>query len=167
MIKNVNKKGFTLVELIVVIAIMGIVMSMIFQMFSFQTKMYNTGINTSDAQNSGMLCLNSISESIRLASDVPINDSNADLMSIVGLSGISKQIVKFTPYGGTSVYQYVVNSNKLYKYLDSSNYKLIASNVNQVTVTLSGSVYVIYVEITNGNSIKIFTTSVSIRNRGL
>ena len=59
------------------------------------------------------------------------------------------------------------NSNNLYKYVNSTTYYLIASNVNKVTVTLSASIYVIYVEITNGNSIKTFTTSMSIRNRGL
>ncbi|HEY8804247.1 MAG TPA: type II secretion system protein [Clostridium sp.] len=167
MIKNVNRKGFTLVELIVVMAIMGIVLSIIVQIFSFQTKMYDTEIKTNDAQNSGMLCLNSISESIRLASGATPNDPSAALVSISGLAGSSKQIVQITPYVGTSAYQYVINNNKLYKYVNSATYYLIASNVNKVTVTLSGSVYTIYVEITNGSSIKIFTTSVSIRNRGL
>ena len=41
---NNKKKGFTLVELIVVIAIMGIVFSMIFQALSFQTKIYKTEV---------------------------------------------------------------------------------------------------------------------------
>ena len=79
--KKYKKKGFTLVELIVVIAIMGIVFSMIFQIFSFQTKIYKTEIDTNDAQNSGILCLNSISESIRLASGATPNDPYAALIS--------------------------------------------------------------------------------------
>lgn len=170
--KNIKKKGFTLIELIVVIAIMGIVFSMILQTFSFQTKIYKTEVETNDAQNSGRLCLTSISESIRLSSLVTVNDPNiaAPLISTPNLTDSSYKVVQITPYGGTSSYQYITNGTKLYKYVNSSTYYLIASNVNKVTVTkpnINVEVYGIYVEITNGSSIKIFTTSMSKRNRGL
>lgn len=160
--KNIKKKGFTLVELIIVIAIMGIVVSIIFQTLSIQTKIYKTEMDTSDAQNSGRVCLTSISESIRLASAV--NDPKADLTPFSGVMRDSKQIVQITPYGGGAAYQYVINNNKLYKYLNSTTYYLIASNVENVTVTKSGDVYVIYVEIANGSSFKTFTTSISLRD---
>ncbi|WP_259472682.1 PilW family protein [Clostridium estertheticum] len=169
--KNIKRKGFTLIELIVVIAIMGIVFSMVFQFFSFQTKIYKSGVETNDAQNSGMLCLTSISESIRLASAVTVNDLNVanPVISTPEFTENSYKIVKITPYGGASFYQYIINNNKLYKYINSSNYYLIASKVKAVTVTKVGSVYEIRVEISNGSSInlKIFTTSISLRNRGL
>jgi len=161
--KNVKKRGFTLIELIAVIAILGIVFSIIFQIFAIQTKIYKTEMATYDAQNSGRLCINSISESIRLASGVTLNTTS---INIIGL-GSSKQIVQITPFGGASAYQYVINNNKLYKYVNNASYYLIASKVNKTTVTMSGSVYVIYVEITNSSSIKTFTTSISLRNRGL
>ncbi|MBU3183878.1 PilW family protein [Clostridium estertheticum] len=168
---NLKKKGFTLVEIIVVIAIMGIVFSMIFQVFSFQTKIYKTEVENNDAQNSGRLCLTSISEGIRLASLVTVNDPNvtAPLIATPKITGRSYQIVWITPYGGTSSYQYIINDTKLYKYVNDSSYYLIASKVKTVTVIKVGSVYAIRVEIFNGSSInsKIFTTSISIRNRGL
>lgn len=165
--KNIKKKGFSLVELIAVVGILGIVFSIVFQIFSIQTRLYSSEMATNEAQNSGSLCINSISESIRLASGAIANDPNAALISISGLTGSSKQIVQISPYDGSSAYQYVINNNKLYKYVTSTNYYLIASKVNKVTVTVTGSVYLIYVEIANGSSIKTFTTSVSLRNRGL
>ena len=50
-------------------------------------------MRTNDAQSYGMLCLNSISEGIRLASVAMPNDPSAALVSISGLAGGSKQIV--------------------------------------------------------------------------
>lgn len=166
--KNNKKRGFTLIELITVIAIMGIVSSIIFQIFSVQTKIYKTEMDTNEAQNSGRVCINSIGESIRLASLLPtLIDPNVALIYISGLTGSSKQILQITPFGGGPAYQYVINNDKLYRYVDSTSYNLIASKVKKVTVTLSGSVYIIYVEIADGSSIKTFTTSMSMRNRGL
>ncbi|MBU3110252.1 PilW family protein [Clostridium lacusfryxellense] len=163
--KNFKKKGFTLVELIAVIAIMGIVFTIIFQIFDIQTKIYKTEMETNDAQNSGSLCLNSISESIRLASTV--NDPNLILTPFSGVMKDAEEIVKISPYGGATPYRYAINDNKLYKYVDSSKYSLIASKVNKVTVTRlypNDDVYAIYVEIVNGSSIKTFTTSMSRRD---
>ena len=165
--KNIKKKGFTLIESIAVVAILGIVFSIIFQIFSVQSKIYSSEMATNDAQNSGRLCLNSISESIRLALVATPSDPNATLISISGLEGNSKPILQIAPYGGESAYQYVINDNKLYKCVTGTSCYLIASKVNKVTVTVSGSVYLIYVEISNGSSIKTFTTSISLRNRGL
>lgn len=164
---TIKKKGVTLVELIAVIGILGIVFSMIFQVFNSQTKMYNLAMSTNNAQNAGRLCLNSISEGIRLAAQVVINDPNADLISIAGISGKSKQILQITPYGSSVTYQYIINNNKLYKYKNETNYSLVASKVNKISVSKLGSIYEIYVEIQNGNSVKTFTTSVSLRNWGL
>ena len=163
----IKKKGVTLVELIAVIGILGIVFSIIFQIFSFQTKMYNVAMSTNDVQNSGRLCLNSISEGIRLAAQVTINDPNADLINIAGISGRSKQIVQITPYGSSVTYQYIINNNKLYKYKNETNYSLVASKVNKISVSKVGSIYEISVEVQSGNFVKIFTTSVSLRNWGL
>jgi len=166
--KNIKKNGITLIELIVVLAIIAIVFSIINQIFSSQSKIYNTEMATNYAQTSGASCINSISNGIRLASNVTPNDPNAVYITLSGLTGNCKQIVQITPYGGTIIYQYVINNNKLYKYIiNSTTYYLIAPNVKNITVTLSGSIYVIYVEILNGTSIKTFTTSMSLRNRGL
>ena len=164
--KNIKKKGFSLIELIAVLAILGIVFSIVFQIFSVQTKIYKTEMDTNNAQNAGRLCINGISESIRLASSAIIYDSSINV-SISGLTGYSRQVVQISPYGGASTYQYIINNKKLYKYSTGTSYSLIASNVNKVTVTLTGSVYAIYVEIANGSSVKTFNTSISLRNRGL
>lgn len=165
--ESIKKKGVTLIELIVVIAIIAIVFSIINNIFSFQSKIYNTEMVTNAAQNSGTLCINSLSNGISLASNVTPYDPGIAYVTLSGLTGNCKQIVGMTPYGGVSTYQYVINGSKLYKYVSGTSYYLIASNVNKITVTLSGSIYSIYVEISNGSSIKTFTTSVSLRNRSV
>lgn len=162
-----KKKGFTLIELIVAIAVMGIVVSMVFEIFSSNTKMYSYGIEVNDVQQSGMLCLNRISEGIRLSSSALPYDPAAPLINLSGLTGSSKPIIQIIPSDGSAAYQYVINNNILYKYINSTSYSPIASNVNKVTVTLSGSVYTIYIEILNGSSVKTFSTNVSKRNRGV
>jgi prepilin-type N-terminal cleavage/methylation domain-containing protein len=161
---SMKKKGLTLVELLVTLAIFGIVISLVMLIFVNQTRLYNKEMNAYDAETTGNFCLNSISESIRLATNVTLN---TDLVTLNGIDGVSKQIIQVTPYGGVSSYQYIFNHDKLYKYTNDTNFTLIASNVNNITVTQSNSVYTIYVEAKNGSSIKAFTTSVTLRNRGI
>jgi prepilin-type N-terminal cleavage/methylation domain-containing protein len=67
-----NKKGVTLIELIVVLAILGIVLSAIFSVQLFGTKTFNIGTNQSDIQNDLRLTAQKITDEIRYAENAHI-----------------------------------------------------------------------------------------------
>ncbi|SKB37769.1 prepilin-type N-terminal cleavage/methylation domain-containing protein [Acetoanaerobium noterae] len=67
MIDNKNKSGFTLMELVIVIAILGVVLSIASSYFSFGTKIFSKGGNRADVQASARLASIQISEELRTA----------------------------------------------------------------------------------------------------
>lgn len=67
-----RKKGFTLIELIVVISLLGFVLLIAFNMQLFGNKVYNKGSSKADIQSNLRLSSNFISDKIRYASNVKI-----------------------------------------------------------------------------------------------
>lgn len=67
MVDYKNKSGFTLMELVIVIAILGIVLSIASTYFSFGTKIFSKGGNRADVQASARLASIQISEELRTA----------------------------------------------------------------------------------------------------
>lgn len=158
--KKIKNKGFTLLELIAVIAILAIMYTIIFQIFTSQMKIYNNEIVKNDVQNSGRLCLNYISGSIRGASHI---DTTIVYESLNGLSGQSKRIMLVN----NNEYKYIINDKKLYKYVNATNFSMIASNVDDIVVTINNadnsginSIYKINVNIDG----KYFMSEMSLRN---
>jgi prepilin-type N-terminal cleavage/methylation domain-containing protein len=73
-----GKKGFTLIELIVVISLLGFVLLIAYNMQLFGNKVYNKGSSKADIQSNLRLSSNFISDKIRYASNVKILPSKPD-----------------------------------------------------------------------------------------
>lgn len=74
---NKKKRGLTLVELMVSIAIFTIVLSIAYSIFGFSNKTYYNGVKQYDIQNSIRLANDYITQQIRYATKVKIEDSGA------------------------------------------------------------------------------------------
>lgn len=77
-----ESKGVTLIELVIVLALMGIVTAAIFSFYSFSVDTFNTAKNKSDIQQDILIAANFITNELRTATDVyisygevPINDN--------------------------------------------------------------------------------------------
>lgn len=153
-----KNKGFSLIELIAVIAILTIAYAIIFQIFTTQTRIYNNQMTKNDVQNSGRLCLNSISDSIRLASysKKTINPIKVYNQTFNGLAGQSTQVMSVN----NGEYTYLINNRKLYKYINGTNYNMLSSNVDDITITQNNNIYEIDVNVSG----KHFYTEVSSRS---
>lgn len=64
------KKGFTLIELVIVIAILGIVIYLGFSFFSFGNRSFSRGQDQSSIQHSVRMASRYITDEIRTAKDV-------------------------------------------------------------------------------------------------
>jgi prepilin-type N-terminal cleavage/methylation domain-containing protein len=70
-------KGFTLIELIVTLAIITLVMSGVFSLLLFNQKVYGKGSSQYDIQSNMRLAASSISQELRYATQIEILDSSA------------------------------------------------------------------------------------------
>ncbi len=69
-----NSKGITLVELVVSLAILGIVLSVIFSLFIYGTKSFSIGTNQYDVQSEARLTTDALIEELRFATSLEILD---------------------------------------------------------------------------------------------
>ncbi len=69
-----NKKGFTLVELLLALGIMGIVLSAIFTFFIFNYKSFVRGENQVEAQYQSQIAMNELIENIMDAEKIAVAD---------------------------------------------------------------------------------------------
>lgn len=67
-----GKKGVTLIELIIVLAILGVVIAMAFSLFSFGNTVFRFGSNQFDVQSGTRIASQFIDEEIRYAADISI-----------------------------------------------------------------------------------------------
>lgn len=163
---QIRRKGFSLVELIAVIAILGIAYIIAFQIFTTQTRIYSKEMIKNDVQNSGRLCLNSISNSIMQDS----NDTNRPVLNpsdtpeaFTGNNFEPKLKILNSTQGN---YWYVLNknNNELYK-ITTNNSSIVANNVIDVSIdNINNKVYKIIVRINKGSYTKDFSTEVSLRD---
>jgi len=81
---NNRKSGFTLIELIIVLAIMGILTTLVFSMFSFNNNIFFSANKQYNIQNDVRLGIDTISEKLRFATSLTITDvstSEAEIAS--------------------------------------------------------------------------------------
>lgn len=159
-------KGVTLVELLIVLAIFGIVLTCIFAFFIFNNKSFSIGENQSEAQYNVRLASESITRELRVADTIEILDGIPDTFDVykkyifiddnsikLYMGGYEKVILKgtsnFTPVltfnkkaGNDKVLNFVIDGIKgsqNYK-IDSDIYILNMEDKNSILGKSSGSV---------------------------
>jgi prepilin-type N-terminal cleavage/methylation domain-containing protein len=96
-----DQKGLTLLELIVVIALLGIVISTIFSFQSFGTKIFHRGVTQADIQSSLRMTSDFIIHEVRNATEITLSTpANPDDYNQIYISGNK---VKYKPAGGTEI----------------------------------------------------------------
>lgn len=154
------KKGFTLVELIITLAIGIVILGVIYQIFTTQTKMYKISVNEDKIQTNGANCIAYIRESIVNSLSVKPPSATSKVPPSI-LSGCT-DIVEITLKSGDVIVYTISSDNKLYKYKEGSTdiSPGIAADVNSITVGIS-SPHTIDVKINKGDSTEDFNTIVA------
>lgn len=172
---QIKRKGFSLIELIAVIAILGIAYAIIFQIFTTQTRIYSNEMIKNDVQNSGRLCLSSISDSIMKDSNdtnIPVPNPSDTPEAFTG-SNFESKLKILNINGGNYWYVLDKTNNQLCKINTIGNKSIIANNVDDIKVedvtiynnqNNSNRIYSITVTIKKDNYTKDFSTEVSLRN---
>lgn len=136
-----KKKGFTLIELVVVIAIAVIFMGLVLSLFLSQNKSFNLVQDSTELQNETRLVLTNLEDDIKVAENREINIT----MSPVELI-LYKYEKKISPTA-TELYGYIYNStDKTIKkcrlslvsgtYVIASEMATLTSNVKVVDISL-------------------------------
>jgi len=175
-----KKKGLTLIELIVVIAVMTILFNIIFQIFTSCFQLYTSGMNSDEAQSTGVKVMNDVSQSISDAQtvDATVYGDNFTLKTssntTIGV-GQEKVIITSATIGGTP-YCYVIYNKILYKCTNisisdnsSSNCSSIGSNINDLVISSTGNNLsnINLTVIVNGGNPEEFQTNITKRNMGV
>lgn len=100
-----NKKGFTLIELIIVIAILGIVLTMAFNFFSFNLRTYNKGEDRAAVQFDVRMASDYITDELRNVNVISVTDTALTGSISLGaltakyplVTGVTFEIVTETP----------------------------------------------------------------------
>ncbi len=139
-----KKKGVTLVELIVVIAIMSIIAGFIYSINANGQKVYMLGTRKTQLQNSARVSINTLTQSINTAAKVYtitniVYNAASNTASVNGTTfnnvyDEDNVILYVQPREGIIHYLYFIRDNKLYKKASNGAAdELIASNIDDYT----------------------------------
>lgn len=126
--KTIKRKGVTLIELVVVIALIGIVISVVFSMFFFGRNTFSRGENQYDLQTEGRFAIESLSQDLRFVREIEIVDdfsvaSPDPYETMLYYDSANNQIVKSFA-GITTVYELNTSSVSPLVFKKSSSNRL-------------------------------------------
>lgn len=134
-----KKKGFTLIEVISVIAILGITMMLTYTLFSKAYTVFNKAEQESLMLDEARNFSSILEEDMRLASDVQINIT---IPVSYGISSTAVGLVKITN-DSAEEYIYTKEGNKIVKYKVSPSpvkkMSTLANNVIDVSISAIGT----------------------------
>jgi prepilin-type N-terminal cleavage/methylation domain-containing protein len=107
--KIINNKGFTLVELIVVIAILSVVIGAIFSFFLFENKIFYKSTDKFDIQSDLRLSLSVLSKELRNSTDLDLIDRTDALDDIS--NKVTNNYVIIADDGTLKIYEYSTSIN--------------------------------------------------------
>lgn len=123
-----NKKGFTLVELIIVLALLGIVIMMGLSILSFSYKSFDSQVDNIDNQSKVQYAINEISKKIR-------SDSTGITIP-GGITADGKISGEIITVGGV---EYTLEQNVLYKTDSLNNKNKLVSGIKSFTTSIEGN----------------------------
>ena len=136
-----DNKGFTLIELVVVIAIGAVILLTIYSFFASGVKGYSRGITTANNQTNVRRVSNEIAKQIRRSSAVEI--TNPTTLTLSHSSGEEKTIIKFNSGSNTIEAEYYdispsgnVTPNRTGKLAERIGNFTVAKSGNKTTVTV-------------------------------
>lgn len=142
-----NSNGFTLIEIIIVIAILGIVLAMAFNFFTFNLRTYNKGENRAAVQFDVRMASDYITDELRNVNIVSVTDtalaSNIGLGTLTAkyplVTGVAFEIVTEAP---KYFVEYTVSGNST----DGNNpysltTKVLLNNITSATVGSGTDIY--------------------------
>ena len=181
-----KKKGVTLIELITVLAIMTIIFSVVYSVFSAGNNIYNKGSNEVEIQDSARSVFLSVGENLNRAayatvSKVTLASSNSVKVvnsygSEITFSNISNIVSSpfraiYIEIDSTKAYLYIIKSINGRKELHRVDYVSKASGVvlvsfEDIVFTERDNIFTIdFSKKDKDNNLRKYSTSVFIRNR--
>lgn len=142
-----RKKSFTLIEILIVIAILGVVMTIVSQIFIYGQRMWGQDLVLVELQQKARIALQRMSQDIREASSVSILDGGKK----ISFSGME---------------YYLDDQNSQIKKNNSST-SIIANNITDLSFSLNeGVTIIIKAQKKGGQRAQVFSlkTKVNLRN---
>lgn len=103
-----KKKGFTLIELIATMAVVGILMTVIFSLFSTSSSMLTSAEVDNEIQNEARMIVNLIEDDLKFGSKIKLNTREL----IADLEGENIEFQRKDSNGINQVYRYKYNGEK-------------------------------------------------------
>lgn len=173
-----RKKGVTLIELIAVIAIMGVVFTIIYSIYSNSQRIYNTSFSKIQLQNSGRKSLNEICNSVKASQTAAIvnlstNNIVVNTNTFPVIPNLTFTLLFIDPADeNIQPYLFVIeNQNELHKFYVTGKDELISNNIDLsntlITKPLSSQdSYFIKLGVKYGNFSESYTTYSTINSGG-
>ena len=143
-VKKLNNKGFTLVELIIVMAIMGLVGLAVAGFIGTSSSQYKSATKEVDLQYEAQIFMNQLGDMVQSATKVTSCTYSATAGDVVEVFEVTKTIEKEDPKASgntiteTHVYKLTLNldKSKVYMQKDSGSKDLMAEYVSGFKATI-------------------------------